>query len=233
MAETALSPRAEPLFTIELGANGGRLAPASLPELIAWLQKEQATWAWIANSNQGNHEQGFRHAFGQLSEALSNAQQAQQYNSANPQHAAQCLDACKTQIRETFVTRMLPHSGTPLAHRVQTYQKEVGTNAASYLLAAYMPPDQGYQIQPTELKSWRGLVEGLLERFQLVPASAKSRKQAADQSFEQLRIKAETLVADKTAIYDELHRDYVEVTNGIRTTATAQSVDFTEAQQAR
>lgn len=232
MTEAVLLPRAAPLFTIELGANGGRLAAVSMPELVKWLQKELENWAWLGHNNRGNHEQGFRHAVGQLNQALNNAVQSQQYKSSNPSQAAHSLEASRTQIHEAFVTRKLPHSSAPLAQRIQAYQKEAGANAASFLLAVHIPPDHA-QFQPIELSAWRGLVEGLIERFQLTSASARSRKQAVDQSFEQLRIKAEQLVADKTETYYALHRDYADLAESVRTTATAQLSEFATAQSAR
>lgn len=49
MSEIATPPpaKAPPLFTLDLGDNGGRLAPTDHAELIRWIQVEQNFWIWI------------------------------------------------------------------------------------------------------------------------------------------------------------------------------------------
>jgi len=226
-------PNPEPLFTLDLVENGGRLAPTTAVELIQWIQTEQKFWAWAIQRQYGNHEQGFRHALNQLSHALSNANQYQQYISSNPQQAKSSLESSKTQLQEALLRRKLPHSSTPLAKRIEAYRQAAGDQAASFLFAVHVPPDQGHQFQPIELNGWRGLLDGLVDRFQPVQAAAKSKKLAAEQSFEQLRVKAEQLVADKTENYDALHREYAVLAQGLQATAEAQSAEFTEAQAER
>ena len=226
-------PNPEPLFTLDLGDNGGRLAPTNVLELTQWIQKEQQFWSWANQRNYGNHEQGFRQAFDQFNHALNNANQSQQYVASNPQQAQNSLESSKTQIQEALVRRKLPHSSTPLAKRIDAYRQDVGDQAASFLLAVHVPPDQGHQFQPNDLNAWRGLVDGLVDRFQPAPSAAKGKKQAADQSFEQLRVKAEELVADKTEKYDALHRSYAQLADGVQAASTAQSTQFADAQDER
>ena len=48
-------PNPEPLFTLDLGENGGRLAPTTVLELTQWIQKEQQFWSWANQRNYGNH----------------------------------------------------------------------------------------------------------------------------------------------------------------------------------
>jgi hypothetical protein len=199
-------------------------------KLTQWIQKEQQFWSWANQRNYGNHEQGFRQAFDQFNHALNNANQSQQYVASNPQQAQNSLESSKTQIQEALVRRKLPHSSTPLAKRIDAYRQDVGDQAASFLLAVHVPPDQGHQFQPNDLNAWRGLVDGLVDRFQPAPSAAKGKKQAADQSFEQLRVKAEELVADKTEKYDALHRSYAQLADGVQAASTAQSTQFTDAQ---
>ena len=64
-------PNPEPLFTLDLGDNGGRLAPTTVLELTQWIQKAQQFWSWANQRNYGNHEQGFRQAFDQFNHALT------------------------------------------------------------------------------------------------------------------------------------------------------------------
>ncbi|ODS98666.1 MAG: hypothetical protein ABS56_03935 [Lautropia sp. SCN 69-89] len=62
---------------------------------------------------------------------------------------------------------------------------------------------------------------------------AKGRKQAAEQSFEQLRTKAEQLVNEKTETYEALHRDYDALARTIRVAESDQSTKFNDAQTSR
>lgn len=236
MSETVTPPpaKAEPLFVLDLGANGGRLAPTSYEELNRWITVEENFWSWTQQRNYGNHDGLVREAKQALQHARNYANQWQQQRASNPQHAQQQIEACKSQIEEAFVRRRLPHSTTPLAKRVESYRKDVSERAASYFLSSQLSPltsNMQYQVQ--ELDAWRGMLEGLLERFQLGTTVAKSRKQAADLSFEQLREKAEQLVGEKSEAYEALHRDYEGLAEAIRQAAEGQVNSFSVAQGER
>ena len=237
MSVTTTAPppaKAEPLFMLDLGANGGRLVPTSYEELDRWIGVEQSYWSWVQKRNYGNHESVAREAMKALQHARNHSQQGQQQQSSNPQSALQQLEACKSQIGEAFVQRKLPHSTTSLAKRVEAYRKDVSERAASYFLSTQVSPltsNTQYQVQ--ELEAWRGMVEGLIERFQLGTANAKGRKQAADQSFEQLREKAEQLVGEKTEAYEALHRDYLDLAESVRLEAAEQTTKFATVQGER
>lgn len=226
------APPPEPLFILDLSENGGRFAPTSLSQINTWVQTEQAFWSWI-NRNNGNHDQGVKQALTQLTTALNQASQAAQHQVSNPQHYQQQIVAIQATLQDVFVQRKLPHSSSPLAKRIEAYRKDAGDAAASYFASVFVPPQQGHNFQPQELGAWRGLVEGLVERFSLSSAPQKGRKQAAEQSFEQLRVKAEELVGEKTTTYDALHRDYGSLAEGIRTTAGEQKTQFDTAQTQR
>lgn len=225
------APPPEPLFTLELGENGGRVAPTSLAQASEWIQAEQLFWSRILNRAHGNHEQGLRQVLGQLGQALTHAQQASQFRDANPQKYKQQVSAIQTQLQEVFVQRKLPHSSTPLGKRIEAYHKDAGDVAASFFAAVFVPPQQSQQFQPQELLGWRGLVEGVIDRFSVAPQH--ERDKASEQSFEQLRVKAENLVGEKTATYDALHRDYTTLAETIRTVAGQQTTDFNTAQTRR
>jgi hypothetical protein len=237
MSDTTIAPppaKAGPLFSLDFGLNGGSLAPTTYPELIGWIQIEQTFWSWLQERQYGNHDQWQREASGQLNQALSSAQQAQQYLQSNPSHAEQQLNNCRSCIEGAFLQRQLPHSSTPLAKRVEAYRRDVSDKAASYLLSVLgAAATSNTQFQPVELEAWRGFIEGLLERFQLTTAAPKGRRQAADQSFEQLRKKAEQLLGEKNEAYDALHRDYNKLAESVRTTESSQATDFDAAQTTR
>lgn len=235
MSEIALpkAPTAEPLFSIDLGENGGLFAPSTLEQATAWIQREQSFWSWIHSRSYGNHDQGIKQALEQLNPALSNIQQAPQYKDSNPQQYQSQLNGTVERVRDVFVQRKLPHSSTPLEKRIEAYRKETNDNTCSFLAAVFVPPQQGHTYQPQDLAAWRGLVEGLIDRYNLGSAPVKSRKQAAEQSFEQLRGKAETLIGEKSLAYDELHRNYDSVAKNISTTAGDQDTHFKATQDQR
>lgn len=236
MSEIVTPPpaKAAPLLTLDLGDNGGRLAPTDHAELIRWIQSEQNFWIWIQQRSYGNHDNFQREALSQINEALNSAQQSQQHIQSNPQHSQQQLDVSRDRVQQAFQQRKLPHSSTPLAKRVEAYRKEAGDQSASYFLAVSMNPANGQpQFQATDLAAWRGLFEGLLERFQMPVASAKGKKAAAEQSFDQLRTKAEQLLGDKTEAYDALHRQYQSLAESIRAAADTQAAGFESAQGER
>ena len=231
---TTPEPRPAPLFSLDLKDNGGLFAPTSLAEANTWIQQEVSFWSWLNGSRAGgNHDQGIKQALNQLNQAQNSANQAQQYTDSNPQQYQNLVAQIRSQLEEVFVRQGLPHSSTPQAKRIEDYRKDAGDHPASFFASVFVPPQQGHHFQPQELVGWRGLIEGLIERYGLLSAPAKGRKQAADQSFEQLRVKAEALLGDKTTAYDALHRDYSDLAASIKTAADQQRNDFDAAQAKR
>ena len=55
-----------PLFTLDLGANGGVLAPTSVEELQEWVQREFDFWTWTQNVSTGNHKSALDQAWNPL-----------------------------------------------------------------------------------------------------------------------------------------------------------------------
>ena len=235
MTEAEREPAAppEPLFALDLKDNGGLFAPSTLAEAVAWIQREQGFWVWLSSTSYGNHDQALRQALGQLNQAISYATQAPQYKDSNPQHYQSQVSGIASSLQETFDRLQLPHSSTPLAIRIDDYRKAVSDHAASFFAAVFVPPAQGHYFQPQDLQAWRGLTEGLIERFELGNAAKKGRRQAAERSFEQLRVKAESLLGEKTATYEALHRDYAALSDSVRLTSEKNSAEFDGAQAQR
>lgn len=226
--------KAPPLFTLDLGANGGHLAPTSHEELTRWIQTEQNFWSWVQQRHYGNHENPQREGMNRLAEALSAAQQSQQHIQSNAQHSRQQLEVSRDRLQQAYTNHRLPHSSTPLAKRVEAYRKEASDQTASYFLSVNMVPGNGqHQFQVQDFAGWRGMFDGLMERFQVPQSAAKGRKAAAEQSLDQLRAKAETLLGEKTAVFDELHREYQQLADGIRTSAEEQKDAFQTSQGTR
>lgn len=235
MTEGALppTPAVEPLFKIDLAENGGLFAPTTTEQVTTWIQREQSFWSWLHSRQFGNQDQGLKQAIGQLNQAQNDVNQAAQHRESNPQHYRDQLTSAQNVLRDVFVQRKLPHSSTPLAKRIDAYRKDTDDQAGNFFASVFVPPPQGHHFQPQDIAAWRGIVEGLVDRFNLVNVPLKGRKLAADQSFEQLRNKAETLVGEKTLAYDELHRNYDEVAKNVATTADSQATNFSSAQEQR
>lgn len=228
------SPPPEPLFTLDLQDNGGLFAPTSAAEALTWMHREQQFWAWLQNrSGGGNHDQGLRQALSQLNQAMSEAQQAIQHKDARPQNYQGHVTSLNNLVQDVFARRRLPHSSTPLAQRIDAYRQSAGEQAASFFAAVFIPPQQGHHFEPRDLAGWRGLTAGLIERDGLLSAPAKGRKQAAEQSFEQLRVKVEALLGEKSTAYDALHRDYSALVESTRTAAQEHQSRFTQDQTQR
>lgn len=224
--------RPEPLFSLDLLENGGLVAPATLAEISLWIQRELTFWSWVnVRSWGGNHDQGIKSAINQLSQALNHANQALQHKESNPQHYRALLLGISSNLKAVFLQHRLPHSSTPLAKRVDDYRENCGDLAATFFAAVFVPPPPGHQFQPQELLGWRGMTEGLIDRFSLSSAPQKGRKQAAEQSFEQLRLKAESLVGEKTTAYDALHRDYSGLVQSIKSNDEKQTTEFDASQK--
>lgn len=231
--EAPPAPNPEPLFTLDLLENGGVFQPTTADEATAWIQREQAFWSWLTNRSHGNHEHRLRHAIGQLNEALNFGNRARQHKESNQQQFEAEIAAMRSRLEEAYIQCKLPHSSTPLAKRIDTYKQETDDQSASFFAAVFVPPVQGHHFQPQALSAWRGLVEALIDRFQLASAPRKGRKQAAEQSFEQLRVKVESLLGEKTAAYDALHREYAALAGSVRSTADSQAKAFAAAQEKR
>jgi hypothetical protein len=231
--EAPPAPNPEPLFTLDLLENGGALQPTTIDEATEWVQREQAFWSWLTSRSYGNHDQRLRHAIGQLNEALNHGNRARQYKDSNQQQFTAEIAGMRGRLEDAYVRSKLPHSSTPLAKRIDAYRQEAGDQSATFFAAVFVPPDQGHHFQPQELSGWRGVVEALIDRFQLASAPQKGRKQAAEQSFEQLRTKVESLLGEKTTAYDALHREYAALAESVRGTAASQAQAFDEAQKKR
>jgi hypothetical protein len=235
MNETNFStePENDPLFELDLGGNGGVLQPVSAVALCQWIQQEQAFWSWTMTTKFGTHQVGFREAMARLGTALENATPMQQKGALNPRQYEIFLEGCKSNLAEVFLNQKLPHSSTPLAKRIDAYRKEAGELAASYFLAVHVVPSFNQKFEPSERSAWRGMVDGLIDRYQTWDGLAKRKEVGAEQAFEELRAKAEGLIGDKSAILKSLHQEYNALAEGVKATAATQADAFSGEQLKR
>ncbi len=220
----------KPWLSLDLAGNGGLLAPKSLDELDAWLEHETSFWSWLRNSRvDGHHDQVLQLAVARLDTARSVSAQTLPHRFSGPENCEEQLSQIQENLEEAFVRLRLPHSSTPVAKRIEIYRRGVGDDAASFFASVFVPPEAS-AFQPQKFAEWRGLIEGLIERYALISAPASGQKKAAEQSFEQLRKKIEALHGDKTVALDELHRNYKDLAASVITEAEQQKADFAATQ---
>lgn len=98
----------EPLFRLDLGKNGGLLAPRTIEELATWIRKEQEFWSWTrpgySGLNLGSHHQSLSY----LDTALQDLQRAEQGGN----HHQQSIDSAKALIENAYTLYHLPHSSS-------------------------------------------------------------------------------------------------------------------------
>lgn len=236
---SAPEPKPEPLFTLDLGANGGVLAPTSYGELKAWLEEEIKFWSWGSkyknNSNLDSPGYWLDQGCKLLSELKRNVSNSEHFiqngvggNEIKSALAAESiLRECQNKIRQCYIDRRFPYSGTPLAKRIKYLQINSGDIAAIMYAAVHLHPTDGqYSIYGQQLPGWRGLVEGLIDRHDLIGAISEGRQQAAEASFEELRNKAELLVTEKDKVCNALHQRFEELTATIHLEAVRQAAHF-------
>ena len=221
----------EPLFDLDLGANGGRLAPTTMEDLVSWLQKEISAWNWILGQSYGNHDGVLRDSANEESKAVARATEALQHRQSSPEHATQQIRATQELIRHTYVETAFPHTSTPIFRRVATIRSEHGDMAASFYAAASIDR-QGTTYEPRQLTAYKALLDAIVDKYGTLGPS-KSKVKAVEDSINELRAQLETLIGDKRSVLDELHRDYQKVALNLAGRASQQEGEFTAAQDSR
>jgi hypothetical protein len=212
------------LFTLDLGANGGVLAPTTGQELHDWIMREHMFWQWNDN-HPGNSN--FRSAieFGreQLKRAASTIQSHLSQETSAPDNFVNQVHLIGNMLNDVYRVREFPHSSTPLAQRVDQLRQRDMNEAQAYLFANI--PWNGATFDGRDSPSWRGFVEGLSEKFGMLPAS-EEQHQAAMRSVDFLMARAGQMLGEKSGAYGELHRHYNELAQKIADAEVKHQADF-------
>jgi hypothetical protein len=220
-----MAAKKDPLFSSDLGKNGGVLAPGTYQELIDWINKESQFWAWSTGANaSGNHMSAFTNAISQINAALQSAQQAIQYEVSNPDHSLQLVQSAKTQIEDAFKNRTLPHSTSLLGKRIDELKQADPTEALSYLFVFLKNPD-GYQFEGRTNSAWAGYTAGIFERYS-IGTSSKKTVEAARLAFDELIGKSELNYAAHNENYASALSDWNESRNKLMEEHTAEVEKF-------
>jgi hypothetical protein len=214
-----------PLFKLDLGANGGQVAPSTPDAAASWLQIEVDFWSWIKRFDYGSHTRPLENALSLLTEALSVSTNARQFQD-QPTRYSQEISRIGSLISQVYLEKKLPHSSSMLGKRIDEYKKESGDEAASFLASMLIPMSENPPIQPRSRDAWSGIIQGLFERNHLASAVPKSRLKAFDESSKNLLDKAEDRLGNKLQAFESLHRDYAMLSESIQKTAGEQSKAF-------
>lgn len=208
-------PKPAPLFSLDLGANGGVLAPRTTDELSTWIQKEVAFWSWMGNSQSGSHQEATNQGYRALANALGHFHEALQYQSSNPGAFNERLGNVTNQLSLAYRTHGLPHSTSKLAKRIEQLRQVHPLRALAYLYTQ-LPNPNNFLFEARDFHSWSGFIEGLAERTKIAEIP-KSALRSATESVEELRIKVEHLIAEKQGELGQLHRTYHDLTQSMAT----------------
>lgn len=213
----SLPPEAKPapLFSLDLGANGGVLAPRTSDELSSWIQKEVSFWSWLGNLSLGSHQEAATQGYRALANAIGQFNEALQYQSSNTSAFNERLANVKLNLSSAYLTHGLPHSTSRLAKKVEQLRQASPQRALAYLFTQ-LPNPNHYQFEARDFQSWSGFIEGLAERTKVADIP-KSALRAATEGIDELRTKVEHLIAEKQGELDQLHRSYADLTQSMAT----------------
>ncbi|WLI89946.1 DUF6161 domain-containing protein [Massilia sp. R2A-15] len=218
----------EPLFKLDLEANGGVFAPKTVDEIATWVTREVGFWSWL-DSTSGAHREVVMIGYRQLAQARASLDEARPHQLSNPQFFTQKINEVRSNLTAAFLNWKLPHSSSRLGKRVDEMRKLGPSRAVAYLYTQ-LPSNASYPFESRDLPAWRGFIEGLAESLKITDIP-KSVIRSATASVEELKAKLEETITEKREELNGLHRSYEELTKSIATKDTALSHMFTESVQ--
>lgn len=219
------APQPQPLFTLDLGPNGGVLAPRDIVELRTWISKEIAFWNWFGNTQSGAHRDAIDRGYRFVANAIGQLNEAQQFEHSNASAFNERVNDVRNLLSNAFVTNKLPHSSSRLAKRVEELRKLDPLRAIAYVFTQLNP--NGTQFDARDVSSWSGFLEGMVERTKITDIP-KSTLRSATESVDELRGKVERLLAERQQELDQLHRTYQGLTDAMVTKDVNRSTTWEE-----
>jgi heme/copper-type cytochrome/quinol oxidase subunit 4 len=203
------------LFVLELGANGGTLAPTTIHELLAWIEKEQQIWQPFYPEWQKIF-QGRNPAFGNLKIAVDWVIQPLKQAHALVQKIAsneklteadnhKLLQQIERHLKDAFVTRWLPHTGSPQGKRMLGLMAEPVV-ALGYVFSV-IADGHNQLFTQGNATTWRGFLLGLQDRHGVI-TDTEGRLDGEKEALGDLRAKAEDAITHRSLAADDLHRRY-------------------------
>jgi hypothetical protein len=208
MAQTdSTTPPPEALFQLDLGDNGGVLAPRSVDELLAWIQQEVGAWAFMQQARGGGYLERLRLPLSRLAEATQHAQNAKQnlQNGQPAQSVRSQVDEAQRGIERAFVSGKWPHSSTAVGIRAKALS-DIAPNVAAGYLFALSKDQQDVRFDPQDIASWHGFIEGLGERFGTLTVDGTTPPRI--EALTRLQERAEKQIAEARDSLDQAQRDF-------------------------
>jgi hypothetical protein len=88
-----MAKRGEPLFTIDLGPNGGRFEPRTIDDFVAWTEAERQKWQWLESSLDERVPTNLvQHVFGTLDAIVNYARSIRDNNNLRDNDPPSVLD---------------------------------------------------------------------------------------------------------------------------------------------
>lgn len=217
-------PPDPPLFSLDLGENGGSLAPTSTSELCRWVAVESSFWAWVRNASisPGNHKEPVSQAVNRLSEAEFHAGRASQLNQS-PEEFKNTLNTIVSLLKEVFVLKGLPTSYSPLGKRIDGIRSRSEFEAFGYLFM--LMPNTHYIFDARDKDSFVGLIAGAVDKFSIFGHHSEGLE-AAKKALEQTQVSYQITLNTKQLALDELHRQLHESKQDLETTAEKERTEF-------
>ncbi len=224
------------LFVLEFGANGGSLAPTTVEELRAWIEKEVQAWQpffqdWqhfiqARNPTAGSLKNAVDWARQPLTQAHAVVQKIIASNGMLTEAVLQkLLEQIRSQLQDAFSVRLLPHTGSTLWKRLQGLSTEPVV-ALGYAFAVIFDGHNQLFTQG-DASLWRGFLMGLQDRHGVITDS-EARLASEKEALSDLRAKAESALTQKELAADELHRRYENLESDIAKADEKQKQDFTQ-----
>ena len=212
------------LFILELGSNGGTLAPTSLQELSAWIDREVQFWSWSRHINPGNHKSALDQAQQPLWQAESEARQLPGLQQQGQDSAVlERLLLVQAYLKDAYLNHGLPHSTSALGKRLDGLKSDAAIAIA--FVYPFLKTGSNYHFDARDMSSWRGFLSGLVERFNLLDQQ-ESRVQAERDALADLRSRAEQQLTEKALVADALDRRYEVLAAGISKADEKQRLNF-------
>lgn len=147
-----------PIFTLDLGANGGLLAPSTVADLRAWVHSESEFWQQtIAQSQMPQGD--LLAALQQLNNLRSLVDGL--HDDAPPE---KIMDA-NQRLEALYSSTCLPHTSTPKAVAIAEYRRTEGQHLANhYAVAICSPRNAGFAVEPRAFSATKGLADGFFDR---------------------------------------------------------------------
>lgn len=212
------------LFILELGSNGGILAPTSLQELIAWIDREVQFWSWSRHINPGNHKSALDQAQQPLWSAESEARQLPGLQQQEQESAVvERFLRVQASLKDAYLNHGLPHSTSALGKRIDSLKSDAAMAIA--FVYPFLKTGSNYHFDGRDMSSWRGFLSGLVERFNLLDQQ-EPRVQSERDALADLGSRAEQQLTEKALAADALHRRYEDLAAGISKADEKQRLDF-------